>query len=539
MDLVLIHKIIVILIDLVGLWLAFWVLSANWKSRVNQMFSLMTIFILLWITLCYFSGTSIHNLELSLFLGRLAYGATILFFIPFYFFSLSFVGRKEKFSFLKVLIPVGSLILFLFSVFTDFMAVRMVPIKFGVAPVLGQGKFIYFGFVLFVTLLVITRIFKKYFRSSKKEKLKIQYLLVGLFIFIIMNLIFNVILPFGQKTPRYYSIGNYSAIFLLLFTAYAIVKRQLFGIKIVLTSVYVVVIAILLLINALVSKTAFDYFWKGAIFVLFLFFGQMLIKSVIEEVKRREEIEKISEAKSEFISIASHQLRAPLTAVKGYISMLIEGDYGKLPKPALSTIKNIYQSNERLLNLVENLLNISRIESGKIEMNYQKTSLEDLISSVVKEMRVKARKKKIYLRFEKDIKQNITAGQTKQALPKINIDPEKIRQVILNLIDNAIHYTNKGGITIKLQTSKSRFQTNSKVQIQISDTGEGMSKQDLEKIFESFSRGAAGRQLWTRGAGLGLYIARRFVEMHNGRIWAESKGKGKGSTFYVELPMKK
>jgi len=172
-------------------------------------------------------------------------------------------------------------------------------------------------------------------------------------------------------------------------------------------------------------------------------------------------------------------------------------------------------------------------------MNYQKTSLEDLISSVVKEMRVKARKKKIYLRFERGFKQNIATGQTKQALPKINIDPEKIRQVILNLIDNAIHYTNKGGITIKLQTSKSRFQTNSKVQIQISDTGEGMSKQDLEKIFESFSRGAAGRQLWTRGAGLGLYIARRFVEMHNGRIWAESKGKGKGSTFYVELPMKK
>ena len=538
MEFFLINKIFVLSINLIGSWLFFWVYFADRKKRVNQLFSLMTIFILLWIDFGYFSNL-INSHSLALLLARLRFIAVSFFFITVYFFSIYFPKKGKKYPILNkiILIIGGTLVLAL--AFTDLIVKNIEFKEWGTEIIFGKGLLTFYGILIVLTFLVIDLLFKKYFELSKEEKIKTQYFLIGVLIFAFVNFIFNIISPVFYKTYRYYQIGDYSTIFPLLFTAYAIVKRQLFGIKVILTSVYVVAIAILLLINALVSKTAFDFFWKGAIFVLFLFFGQMLIKSVIEEVKRREEIEKISEAKSEFISIASHQLRAPLTAVKGYISMLIEGDYGKLPKPALSTIKNIYQSNERLLNLVENLLNISRIESGKIEMNYQKTSLEDLISSVVKEMRVKARKKKIYLRFERGFKQNIATGQTKQALPKINIDPEKIRQVILNLIDNAIHYTNKGGITIKLQTSKSRFQTNSKVQIQISDTGEGMSKQDLEKIFESFSRGAAGRQLWTRGAGLGLYIARRFVEMHNGRIWAESKGKGKGSTFYVELPMKK
>ncbi|KPJ56530.1 hypothetical protein AMJ49_04615, partial [Parcubacteria bacterium DG_74_2] len=252
------------------------------------------------------------------------------------------------------------------------------------------------------------------------------------------------------------------------------------------------------------------------------------IQSQIRELQAAyQKLKKLDEAKSEFISIASHQLRAPLTAVKGYISMLTEGSYGKLPKTSLSPMKNVYRSNERLLNLVENLLNVSRIESGRIQMNYKQTSLENLISSVVKEMEINAQEKGIYLKFEKS---------SKKALPKIKIDPQKIRQVVLNLIDNAIRYTKKGGIEIKV-SAKGGSASGGKIQIQISDTGEGMSKQELEKIFESFSRGVAGNRFWTEGAGLGLYIARKFVEMHKGKIWAESAGKSKGSQFYVELPM--
>ena len=111
------------------------------------------------------------------------------------------------------------------------------------------------------------------------------------------------------------------------------------------------------------------------------------------------------------------------------------------------------------------------------------------------------------------------------------LDKNKMRQVILNLIDNSIKYTQEGGIIIDTKI------VNSKLQILIKDTGGGMSKEDLAKLFESFSRGITGSQSYTEGTGLGLYIAKKFVEIHNGKIWAESDGIGKGANFFIELPI--
>ncbi|KPJ55528.1 hypothetical protein AMJ49_06925 [Parcubacteria bacterium DG_74_2] len=207
----------------------------------------------------------------------------------------------------------------------------MTPVGFGVVPVIGTGKFIYFGFVFFVALFIITRLFVKYFKSPRKEQLKLQYFFVGIFIFVIANLIFNVVLAFWEGIVRYYQFGNYSIIFLLAFTAYAIVKRELFGMKVVVTSIFVDLIAILLALDALLFTDVFSIqILKGMALMIFLIFGYMLIKSVFGEVRRRKELEKLNRAKSEFISMASHQLRTPLTAIKGYSSLMLEGTYGLL-----------------------------------------------------------------------------------------------------------------------------------------------------------------------------------------------------------------
>jgi len=249
---------------------------------------------------------------------------------------------------------------------------------------------------------------------------------------------------------------------------------------------------------------------------------EIKIKEATRELRETyEKLKKLDKAKSEFISIASHQLRTPLTAIKGYIAMLLEGSYGQLPQNSKHPMENVYKSNERLIRLVNNLLNVSRIEAGKMGLTLEKSSLESIILSVIEELEIEAKKKNIYLKFKKPEK----------TLTEILIDKDKIRQVILNIIDNAIKYTNQGGITINLESQLS------KLVISVSDTGEGMTKEELASIFETFSRGTAGTLLHTEGAGLGLYIARKFLEMHKGRIWAKSLGKGKGSIFYVELPV--
>jgi len=169
---------------------------------------------------------------------------------------------------------------------------------------------------------------------------------------------------------------------------------------------------------------------------------------------------------------------------------------------------------------VNDLLNVSRIEAGRIELKLEKVSMEEIISSVVEELKNEANNKGVYLKFEKP----------KKPLPQVLADKDKIRQVIMNLIDNAIRYTTKGGITVNTKVLDSRLR------IMVNDTGEGMTKEEMSNLFESFSRGTAGTRFWAEGAGLGLYVAKKFIDMQKGKIRAESKGKGKGSTFYFEIP---
>lgn len=237
--------------------------------------------------------------------------------------------------------------------------------------------------------------------------------------------------------------------------------------------------------------------------------------------KAYRELKKLDEAKSEFISIASHQLRTPLTAIKGYISMIHDRTYGVPPEKMEKPLRHIYISAERLIKLVSELLNISRIEAGKIKTELEISSLEDIINSVITELKSLVKEKDLYLEFKKG----------KEPLPKISIDKEKMRQVILNIIDNAIRYTKEGGITVRCKKKENTYQ------VKVSDTGEGMTKREISDLFKSFSRGKAGKKGWVEGAGLGLYIAKKYVDMHKGKIWAKSQGKGKGSSFYIELPI--
>jgi len=237
------------------------------------------------------------------------------------------------------------------------------------------------------------------------------------------------------------------------------------------------------------------------------------------------ELRQLDQAKTEFLSIASHQLRTPLTAIRGYLSMIEEGDYGPVPEEAKETITKVYQATTRLIELTNSLLNVTRIETGKISFAPSSVDFPDLVSSVIQELKPDAEQKNLFLEYTK----------TKEKIPKIKIDEEKIRQVILNVLDNAIKYTTKGGVTITLKVKEKK----QKLQLKIKDTGEGISSSEMDKLFRSFSRGAAGSHLYSAGAGLGLYVARRFVDIHpGGKIWAESPGRGKGSTFCLELSIK-
>lgn len=246
------------------------------------------------------------------------------------------------------------------------------------------------------------------------------------------------------------------------------------------------------------------------------------VKKATEELRQANiELKQLDQAKSDFISIASHQLRTPLTVIKGYVSMMLQGDYGKIPKKRLDILDMVYQSNERLVNLVENLLNISRIESGRLKFRYETLSLDEISDSVVKELESVAKKKGLKLEYEKAAK-----------LPKMEMDREKIRQVVMNLTDNAIKYTKTGYVHVSVEKEKNL------VRFCVNDSGTGIKSDDLPNLFKKFSRGTGSFQIHTEGTGLGLYVAKEMIEAHKGRIWAESEGLDKGAKFCFELPIR-
>lgn len=235
-----------------------------------------------------------------------------------------------------------------------------------------------------------------------------------------------------------------------------------------------------------------------------------------------EKLRELDKAKTEFVSIASHQLRAPLTAIKGYTSMILEGSFGEVGEKARGALSVIFQSSQKLVSVIEDFLNITRIELGKMKYEMTNFDLQQLIELVAKELKLMIESKGLKLVLDWDRTQNY----------QINADYGKISQVVNNLIDNAAKYSKQGEIKIVLTKA------DGKVRLAIKDQGTGLTPETMNKLFNKFVRADGAGQANVAGTGLGLYVAKQIVEAHGGRIWAESEGEGKGSTFSFELEAK-
>jgi signal transduction histidine kinase len=255
-----------------------------------------------------------------------------------------------------------------------------------------------------------------------------------------------------------------------------------------------------------------------------------LIRSKTAEektIKKAEQIarekEELLRAKDQFILSLQHHLRTPFTPLREYLERILEGTYGRIENPIVKEkLLEMKKLSDTLGSLMEDLLDIQQIKMGKEILILEDCQIESIIDAIVEEIKSEAEKKGLYLNF------------LKTPLPKMRLDKRRIREALFNLLDNAIKYTKRGGVTIKA------FQVNKKCQIIISDTGIGMSKEEIERFLEGkiFERGEMAKRLYGPGRGIGLTIAVEFIKAHGGKIWAESEGWGKGTAFYIELPLK-
>jgi signal transduction histidine kinase len=386
-------------------------------------------------------------------------------------------------------------------------------------------------FILWITLFGIISHRKAMGNENRRE---MTYITSGIVLFLVSFTGGNI---YGTITENWTigAIGLFGMIILSIFFAYSIVRFQTFDIKVISTQVLVGMLVILNSSQIFFAKTSTSLVITLVTLLLVIVFGTILVFAVKKEVKRKEELQKLSErlavanqelkrldtAKSEFISIASHQLRTPLTAIKGYASLLLEGSYGTVSAPIQDTLEKIYTINGRLVQLVEDLLSISRIEAGRIQYNFTPTHLEPLVAELVDMFSLTAKEKNLELKMR----------LPRQVLPQLTIDSSKIKEVISNLIDNALKYTTKGSVTVAVESGENV------ARIIVSDTGIGIRSEDKGKLFGKFVRTEETMKLFVSGTGLGLYVGKNFVEAHGGKIWAESDGHNQGSRFIIELPL--
>jgi signal transduction histidine kinase len=250
---------------------------------------------------------------------------------------------------------------------------------------------------------------------------------------------------------------------------------------------------------------------------------QVSLTRITQEVyKMNAQLHQLDKLKDDFVSIASHELRTPMTAIRSYVWMAINRSDMQLSERMKRYLQRTLISTERLINLVNDMLNISRIESGRVDIRPQPFSLGTLITDVIFEVDAKAKER------------GVTVVCPQVQLPNVFADADKVHQVLLNLIGNALKFTPKGG-RIDLLT----FSDGNYVEVSIKDNGVGISKEDLYKLFTKFGRldNSYVAAATSGGTGLGLYICKSLVELMGGKIKASSEGIGKGTTFTFSLPI--
>ncbi|MFH1462514.1 MAG: HAMP domain-containing sensor histidine kinase [bacterium] len=224
---------------------------------------------------------------------------------------------------------------------------------------------------------------------------------------------------------------------------------------------------------------------------------------------------------TEVISIVSHQLKTPLSAIKAYIEVLMSEEIGKTNPKQKEYLRDALENIQRMRILVQDILDVSRIEQGSLELNCRPSSLENIVRNTLKDFFSLAQAKNRSLSFK-----------AIEKIPLLNIDPIKIQQVVSNLVSNAIEY-NKGKGKVEVIIKKK----GGRAVFCCEDTGIGIQPKEREKIFRKFYRGEKAVALATSGSGLGLFISRAIIEKSKGKLWFESK-EGKGSTFCFSLPIK-
>ncbi len=490
------------------------------RGLVETLFAVFALSVSLWSLATFLMTTIAVSFGLFKFGTILHYISGDFVFWSLFWFAVYYPRRSLKSLLWPVLLSVinGVILISLLSSHFLFESFRNAPVLADRIAFNPTGYFILSAVVICIFALSELYLFRKYARAQGAKRTQIGMVILATATTGTLGLITNLILP-GLGNFSIFHVGPIvTSPFFVGLMIYAIVKYRVFSLRIITAEIFTVLLILAQSVDLLLSKSPLEIVSRSFILAVLGMFGYFLIRSVYREIKAREEVERLDRIRQEFLSIATHQLRTPLTIIKGYLSNIMEGVYESIGAETRKAVDHMYISNEQLIRLVNELLDMTRIEAGRMQYTFGQFDLNQLVNFAVEEFRIASKDKEVKIVWQNKGRPVVVWG-----------DQVKLREVVFNLIDNALKYTKRGNILVKLE------ELPDSVLLSVADSGIGMSKETIAGLFQKFSR-ASGAEVGTEGTGLGLYVAKQIVDAQRGKIWAESLGKGKGSTFYLQLP---
>jgi len=520
--------------SIAGLIIAIFVLQSNYRNKAAQALLFTTSMFAIWCFMALITWAS-ERPDIVMFVWSAQIYPELLMYVGAFYFVYAFINSqfpsiKTEFFVFLMFVP-----LFLFGhtnlnlVAFDFTNCERNALE---GPL---WQYYVYGFE-FLFIAIILGLTINELKKNQPKRREVAIVATGILAFLLLFSWQNIVGSFFDNW-RIGQIGLFGMPIFVALLGYILVRYQTFRIKLLATEALMAG-QLLLLVSLLFVRTIENAQIIAIVTILFFStLGVLLIKSVRQEVEQREQIEHLAvtleetndqlkivdQQKSEFVSIASHQLRSPLSAIRGYAAMLAEGSYGPVQPRMFEPISRIAESAHLMAESIEDFLNVSRIEGRNMRYDLTDFNLRDRAERIVDDLRPEGLKKGLLLLFRQQMNYN----------GLVNADVGKTEQIIHNLINNSLKYTLKGTITVYVHDDP-KTKT---LCVDIIDTGIGMNQKTIDNLFNKFSRADNANSVNIKGTGLGLFVARQMARAMKGDVTCASAGDGKGSTFTLKMPL--
>ena len=487
------------------------VISKNWRDRMNQIFFFMTVFLCIW-SFSYWQWQLATDYSTALFWVRMLSIGSLFIPVFFYHWVIKFIGLDYLINRIILLLGYATAIGILFFANSNlFISSLSQKSFFAFWPSSGIVYDIYFSYIYFGLVLYTVYILLRSYHviKEKDKKRQILYVLISC-ILGFGGVLTDFPLWWGVNIPPY---GNFLAAVFPFLLGYSIIKFNMFNVRAIVAEMLTFCLLVFMLITVLMADNWTLRLVYGFFFVLMSVAGMILIKSSYT-------VDNLNKAQAETMNFITHQIRGVFAATKAGLASIIEGDYGTIPDPMKYMAGQLFQAQNRGVSAVETFLKASHVEDGTVVYNMKPFDFKQLVIQLAEQEKVRAESKK--LRYEV----HISDGEY-----SLNGDQVYLSQVVSNLIDNAVRYTPAGSIEVALANKDDQ------VIFSVKDSGVGICKEDSKKLFTKYGHGKDSRKINVESNGLGLYIVKGIVDGHHGKIWYESEGTGKGTTFFVQLPV--